>query len=238
MPQGIRVSEQTWPEIEVAFANKAIAILPIAASCKQHGRHLPMATDYIQTEWLVSQLIKQINAVVWPSISYGYYPAFVDYPGSCSLNETTFATVVVEIIQNIIDSGAKEIYLLNSGISTIRPLEKVISPLSSSINIHLINIYSGKHFCNVEKTIKQQARGSHADEIETSIMLAIAPEKVKMELADTCIIEKQTGPLNRTQPDQVNYSPSGVYGDARLATVEKGQALVTAMLKDVLQILR
>ena len=238
MNKGIRISEHAWPKIEAAFANNAVAILPIAASCKEHGRHLPMATDYIQAEWLVSQLITQVNAVVWPSLTYGYYPAFVEYPGSCTLTETTFEKVVFEIIQSIIADGAKQIYLINTGISTIPPLEKTAVLANSSSNVQLVNVYSGKHFSAAEKSIKQQTRGSHADEIETSMMLAIAPDKVHMNLADTCTEEKQSGPLNRTQPDQPNYSPSGVYGDARLATVEKGEKLVTAMLKDVLQAIK
>ena len=238
MQQGIRVAEKTWPDIEAAFANNAVAILPIAASCKEHGKHLPMATDYIQAEWLISQLINQINAVFWPSLSYGHYPAFVDYPGSCNLEESTFEKVVIEINHNIISAGANKIYLLNTGISTIPTLENVVRILSSFVKIQLINVYSGEYFSIVEKSIKQQKRGSHADEIETSIMLAIAPKKVNMELADTCTEEKQPGPLNRTQQDQPNYSPSGVYGDARLATEEKGKLLVAAMLKDILHLIQ
>ena len=238
MNQGIRVAEQSWPEVEAALANHAIAVLPIGATCKEHGKHMPMATDYLQTEWLISQIINQVNIVVWPTLGYGYYPAFVDYPGSCSLEENTFEKVVLEIIQGIIKSGAEQIFLLNTGISTIPALKNTVVSLKDSISITLSNIYSGDHFCAVEKKIKQQIRGSHADEIETSIMLAIASDKVLMDLADVYIEEKQPGPFNRIKKNQPNYSPSGVYGDARLATVEKGRLLLDAMLKDVLQVLQ
>jgi len=235
MTQGIRVANTTWPEVEVAFCNNAIAVLPIAATCKEHGRHLPMATDSIQAEWLISQLITQVNMVVWPILGYGYYPAFVDYPGSCNLNKTTFEKVVLEITNSIIASGAKQIFILNTGISTIRPLKNIVDSFKHPINIQLINVYSGVNFSAAEKDIKQQIRGNHADEIETSIMLAIAAEKVNMDLADATTAEMQPGPLNRKHQDQANYSPSGVYGNARLATAAKGKSLVAAMLKDVLQ---
>ena len=233
----MRVSERSWPEIKAALTNNAIAILPIAASCKEHGKHMPMSTDYLQVEWLISQLVTQVNTVVWPSLTYGYYPAFIDYPGSCSLEESTFEKVVTEILQGMIRSGAKKIYLLNTGISTISPLNRARKSFQNSVNIQLINIYSGKHFRAAEKKIKQQIRGSHADEIETSIMLVIAPDRVNMDLAEACTEEKQPGPLNRTQPELPNYSPSGVYGDARLATEEKGKNLLKAMLKDILEAL-
>ena len=238
MTHGIYAAEMSWPGIEAALANDAIAILPIAASCKEHGKHLPMATDYIQAKWLTSQLIKELNTVVWPSVSYGYYPAFLDYPGSCSLNEKTFEAVVTEIVENIFQSGAKKTHLLNTGISTIPPLENVVNKLSATLKIHLINIYRGSHFLAAEKKLKQQTVGSHADEIETSIMLAIASEKVNMKLAETSEFNKRPGPLNRTHFDKANFSPSGVYGNARLATKEKGKILIEAMLKDVLQAIK
>jgi len=238
MKKGIQVADRSWPEVESALLAGASAILPIGASCKEHGEHLPMATDCIQADWLVTQILAQVHAVAWPTLSYGFYPAFVEYPGSCSLQESTFMNVVTELIQNIIDSGAKKVYVLNTGISTIQPLKKVIEIISKDKNIQLVNVYYGENFLTTEKTLKQQKYGSHADEIETSIMLAIAADKVNMKLAKTNEFIKQPGPLNRTQAGAANFSPSGVFGDACLATQEKGKLLVQAMLEDVLQALR
>ncbi len=234
MSKSIRATDRTWVEIEQAIQNNAIAILPIAAACKQHGKHLPMSTDYIQAEWLVDQIVSQINAVIWPTVSYGYYPAFVNYPGSCNLNEKTFRNMVSEIINNIVSSGATNIFVLNTGISTIPPLNKVINYYKGEEVITLINVYSGRNFAMAENSIKQEKYGSHADEIETSIMLAIAPDKVNMALAETCTKAKLSSPFNRCHEDKPNYTPSGVYGDARLATKQKGKILIKAMLKDVL----
>lgn len=235
--KGICVADHTWPEIETALKNGAIAILPIAACAKEHGRHLPMSTDFIQADWLISQLLSKLNVLVWPTVNYGYYPAFADYPGSCSLNKSTFENVVFDIAQNIIKSGAKKLYLLNTGISTIESLKNTVVSIKSSTEINLINVYEGISFREVEKKISKQIRGSHADEIETSIMLAIDADKVNMDLAETNIQKIQPGPLNRKDKEQPNYSPSGVYGDARLATQEKGKLLLDAMLTDVLSVL-
>ena len=230
--KGIRVADHTWPEVETALGNGAIAILPVAASAKEHGRHLPMSTDYIQADWLITQLLSKANVLVWPTVNYGHYPAFIDYPGSCSLNKSTFEKVILEIAQAIIKSGAKKMFILNTGISTIEPLQNIVDSINS--NIYLINIYEGEKFCEVEKNICTQIRGGHADEIETSIMLAIDEGKVNMDLAETNIEIKQPGPFNRNYKEQPNYSPSGVYGDARLATQEKGRLLLDAILADVL----
>ena len=79
-----------------------------------------------------------------------------------------------------------------------------------------------------------QIRGGHADEIETSIMLAIDKSKVNLDLAETNIEIKQPPPFNRNYKEQPNCLPSGVYCDARLATKEKGSLLLKAVLADVL----
>jgi creatinine amidohydrolase len=79
----------------------------------------------------------------------------------------------------------------------------------------------------------KQSHGSHADEHETSLMLHIAPQVVDMGKA---VDDGATGNgrLSRVEGDGI-YSPSGVYGQATLATAEKGQAVAKALLEQVLQ---
>ena len=84
----------------------------------------------------------------------------------------------------------------------------------------------------VEK-VSQQSGGSHADEIETSMMLYIAPERVDMTVA-TRDFNPGAGPLTPQPGSPGIYSASGVYGDATLASREKGQRIVEAMVADIL----
>jgi creatinine amidohydrolase len=194
---GIRVARVSWPVLEAQLIRGAVAVLPVGAASKEHGRHLPMNTDLVQAEWLANRLLQQANVAVWPTVGYGYYPAFVDYPGSTSLTKTTFTDLVVEILGAIRHAGAQRVLLLNTGISTIEPLEAAIGR-------------------------------------ETSIMLAIAPEKVDMSRAVACSGAVIHGRLQRADPRTPGYSPSGVYGDPTLASADKGHRLVDAMLADVL----
>ena len=231
--KGIRVADSTWPLVAQRLATGAIGLLPIGAASKAHGRHLPMNTDQLQAEWLATQLVTRANVVVWPTLSYGYYPAFTDYPGSISLSEECFVGLTVDILNAMHHGGAKQALIINTGISTIPPLEIAIEQAQEFESLKLINIYRGQAFLAAEKALMEQRRGSHADEIETSIMLAIAPERVDMSQAEACADRDITGPLNRTDPHAANYSPSGVYGDPTLASVEKGQRLLAAMLADL-----
>jgi creatinine amidohydrolase len=227
------VAELCWPEVEQILAQDVLAILPIGAACKEHGPHLPLNTDYLQAEWLARNTALTCPSLIWPTIGYGFYPSFVEYPGSCSLSAQTFADTVQQILQGIVSAGASRILIINTGISTIPPLESMLAALDLTTQIHLFNAYAGSHFSVAVEDIEEQACGHHADEIETSIMLALAPQLVDMDKAACCTVEREDGPLNRHAPELPNYSPSGVLGDARLATTEKGSKLTAAMLKDM-----
>jgi creatinine amidohydrolase len=86
-----------------------------------------------------------------------------------------------------------------------------------------------------EAQVRQQARGTHADEIETSMMLYIAPQRVDMSKAVKDDHERGTGGLTRTAGAAGTYSPSGTWGDATLATREKGRLIVEATVAGVLR---
>jgi creatinine amidohydrolase len=80
----------------------------------------------------------------------------------------------------------------------------------------------------VEKQIKQQPAGTHADEMETSMMLYIAPQSVDMSKAQKDFPDG--APFQWRDPKAPNYSSSGIYGDATMATREKGEKLVRATI--------
>ena len=234
--RGAWVAKLTWPEVVERIQSGAVAILPVGAAAKEHGRHLPLNTDQLQVEWLSARLIEKANVLVWPTLTYGHYPAFTDYPGSSSLTIATFEKLVEEILLGIFGSGSKSALILNTGISTIAPVERVIARMGRPIE--LANVYQGRRYLKAEEKTRQQSYGSHADELETSIMLAIAPDKVNMSRAKPWVRQKmQAGPLVRNDKSHPNYSPDGVYGDPTLATKEKGELLLAAMLKDILELL-
>ena len=232
------VAELAWPEVKAYLERGYLAVLPIGAACKEHGHHLPMNTDFIQAEWLAQQTSLLCPSLIWPIMSYGFYPTFVEYPGSCSISEETFGQSIHDILQSILRAGANRIMILNTGISTVRPLENMLGELNKHKQIILFNVYSGSNFTNAVNEIEQQAVGGHADEIETSIMLTLVPDKVDMTKAKNFDTELVAGPLNPNDPDKPNYSPYGVIGDARLATIEKGEILTKAILADLAELIK
>jgi len=228
------IADLPWPTVAARLAAGATALLPIGAASKEHGPHLPLGTDCIQASYFSECVAASCNALLWPVVAYGYYPAFRDYPGSISLQEPTFSCLVTDILEDIARAGAHTAVLLNTGISTIGPLEALLALRPQRMPVRLINCYAGTRFCAVVAEVAEQAFGGHADEIETALMLAIKPSQVHLELAVASVTPIEHGAFNRRDPDAKNYSPSGVNGDPSLASVAKGQRLLEALVADVI----
>ena len=224
-----------WLEVSRRVATGAVGVLPIGAAAKQHGHHLPMNTDQIQTEWIATRLTEQFNILVWPTVNYGYFPAFTEYPGSCSISEDIFQSLVAEILKEIRRHDVKIAIVLNSGISTQSALRRACEAVA---NARLINIYDGPSLSRLSRRILQQTYGGHADERETSMMLAIDDESVIMEKTKSWDKPMRTGPLRRHDHHDCNYSPSGIIGDPTLASKKKGHMLLEAMMEDISEHLR
>ena len=228
------IERMRWDEVARRIGDGAAAILPIGAAAKQHGFHLPLNTDRIQAERLAGQMAEKVDALIWPTLTYGHYPAFVEYAGSSSLSISTFEALVREVAGQILGSGCAKLLVLNTGISTLAPVDRALARLASERVKHLW-IHEGPRYPRVARQLAEQGHGSHADELETSLMLALAPDLVDMTRAEASPDLKQTmaGALTPLDPDSPNYSRSGSYGDPTRATSAKGEALLAAMLDDL-----
>ncbi len=232
-----RVAVLTWDAVDHRLAQGAVAILPIGAGAKEHGLHMPMGTDQIQADWLADQLATKIDALIWPTVSYGYYPAFVAYAGSVTLSEATFVAVVREIVDGLIGFGAARVFVLNTSISTLPPVAQAIADCVDPAKAVHLKIHDGPRYLAAANALAQQTNGTHADELETSSMLVLAPDAVDM--ARIAAAPASSGPLvpgalNPNDASAPNYSPSGSTGEPGLATKKKGEALIAAMLEDLL----
>lgn len=231
--RGVFVADVAWPTVAERLAAGSTAVLPIGAASKEHGYHLPLNTDYLQAEWLAREMMTRHDLTVWPTLSYGYYPVFVDYPGSISIAWEIFEALVRDILDGMLNAGARRVAILNTGISTIAPLRASIGRLRDPSQALLCNVYSGAAFTTCANTIAEQSFGGHADEIETSIMLAIAPERVALGLAVAQPHAIARGVFNRRDPAAPTYCPSGAHGDPTRATADKGRQLLAAMIEDI-----
>ncbi len=234
-PRGVLLEQLAWPQAEKILTPETVVVIPLGAESKEHGPHLPLGNDWNMAEYLKQRVLQGADVVIAPTVNYSYYPAFVEYPGSTSLRLETARDVIVDICRGLSRFGPHRFYVLNTGISTLRPLRLAAELLAAEgIVLHFTDLSTAT--AGVEKEISQQEGGTHADEIETSMMLYIAPKTVDMSKA-VKDYHPGTGPLHRSPTDAGVYSVSGIYGDATLATRAKGQrvveALVNVLLSDI-----
>lgn len=224
---GIYLQQQNWQGAEQWLNAEVVVVFPLGAAAKEHGPHLPLNTDAVTANWLAERVRQRLSVVIAPLINASFYPAFVDYPGSISLQAETARDFIVDSCRSLAAFGVKHFYVINNGVSTERPLAMAQKILQmESIKFDFLRLPAV--FDQLPEGLFQQKWGSHADEHETSLMLHIAPELVDMSKAvdDGSAGE---GSLSRTS-GQGTCSPSGVYGQATLATAEKGQIVAEALI--------
>ena len=232
---GFWVADVSWPVVEERMAKGTIALLFVGAASKEHGRHLPMGTDYFLAQWLGEALIDNLDVAIWPTLTYGYYPAFTEYPGSCSLPNSLFVSLTKQVLDDISRSGACQTFVINTGISTIKGLEEAIRQ-SSNASAQALHLFKREAYEDIAKELEEQKYGSHADELETSKMLVVSPDKVQMDKAKPCDSKRfPPGRFSRNDKNSPNYSPDGVYGDPTLATAEKGRRVLEVIASDLLK---
>ncbi len=222
----------TWVEAAGLLGPASVVLLPLGAAAKEHGPHLPLDNDRRLAEYLAERVAKARDVIVAPTIAYHYYPAFVEYPGSTTLRLETARDLVTDIVSSIAAHGPRRFYVLNTGVSTARALEPAAAELSRrGLLLRYTDVLAAGS--RARAALEQQSGGTHADEMETSMMLHIAPWSVNMSKA-VKDFHPGEGRLTPRAGGAGVYSPSGIYGDATLATAAKGERLVEAMLADIL----
>jgi creatinine amidohydrolase len=234
--RGIVLADLTWQQAEKILTPDAIVVIPLGAEAKEHGPHLRLKNDLVLAQYFTRRVIERAAVVVAPTLNYHFYPAFVEYPGSTSLRLETARDLVVDICRGLARFGPKRFYVLNTGVSTIRALKPAQEALAADgIVMRYTDILTVGE--EAEKAVRQQEGGTHADEIETSMMLYIDPSLVDMSKAAKDYHPQGTGGLTRDPKGPGTYSPTGIWGDATLATREKGRRVVEAtvdgMVKEI-----
>lgn len=222
----------TWLEAEKALRPDAIVVIPIGAAAKEHGPHLRLDNDERLADGYARLLAESADVVIAPTLTYHFYPAFVEYPGSTSLRVETARDMTIDVVRSLAAHGPKRFYALNTGVSTLRALEPAAAELAKhGITFRFTDVLAA--LSGVEKEVGEQEGGTHADEIETSIMLVLAPDRVDMSKAQKDFVRGK-GRLTRDPKNtEGTYSPTGTWGDPTLATREKGRRVIEAFLAHV-----
>jgi len=238
-----RIDRMTWREAAEALAAGAPVVIPIGAAAKAHGPHLPLGTDWIVAEALGDALAARLPVLVAPNIGFGYYPAFVEYPGTLHMEAPAFQALAAGVALDLAQHGARRIAFLNFGVSTEGAVVQAAHDVYAKTGVRPA-IAQLRLFGRAADAALDAPGGGHADERETSLMLHLAPDLVRMEFAPAPSSEPPSGgppPLllrptrlaNGREPGPGEASLDGATGDPSRATTAKGAAVFEALLADL-----
>jgi creatinine amidohydrolase len=224
----IRASDAAWPEIAAHLASgDRIVILPFGA-LEQHGPQLPLSTDTLTASWVAVALAERLDAVLLPAVEYGATWNNAGYPGTATLAPETVTAIGLDIARAVRDWGAHACVIVNGDWGNRAPLEAVAA--NSPLPLLLLN-YPGMDdaVAEVRESRPAFAGLNHAEEVETSIILAISPGLVR---ADRYVAEYPDFPGDfGVRPMQLHpFSASGVFGDPATASAAKGEHILAATL--------
>ena len=235
---GDYLAELTWVEARAAFAERAVVVLPFAAGAKEHALHLPLNTDEQVLEFLLNAAVEERDVLVVPPVLHGWFPAFRSFPGTEVADPAVFQNYIRSVAESIIRNGARRLVLLNMGIAraTGLPLGVVARELRAQYGVPVLLVNWDDLETDEVASFTEQERGGHADEIETSIMLALNPDAVHMDRARKDY-RGERKPLIGYAPGKFSTDETGGYGDPTLASAAKGRKALAIMRRQWLDAL-
>ena len=165
--------------------NKRILIFPFS-SIEQHGNHLPVGTDKFILDGILDAFVRKYpklnNFIIMPNIYFGSASEHLQFKGTISINSSRYIDYVVDIVDQFCANKHHKFIFLNSHGGQTSHLDIVSKELKSkypSIDIVKANYFLFKGFENIISE-KELNYGYHGGEFETSLMLYLKPNLVKM----------------------------------------------------------
>jgi creatinine amidohydrolase len=223
----------TWLQVRDLKKQIGVVVLPIGA-IEQHGPHLPTATDALLAEAITKLALERLpaDAQVWrlPVQSYGKSNEHLGFAGTLSLRAETLMAVVMDIALSVAASGFRRLCFVNAHGGNSALLAMMAREIRVQTGLMVFNTFTNAGAPDpIEIPALESQYGIHANDWETSLMLHLAPDLVQMDkaLSEYPQLEGSvglTGGAAVTAWLTRDWSESGVFGDATLATAERGSA--------------
>lgn len=237
------------------LAAQTIALLPLGAT-EQHGPHLPLQVDTALAEGIVAaalaQLPAQLPVLALPTQAIGLSVEHQAFPGTLSLQPATLLALWTELGACVARAGVKKLLLFNAHGGNVSSMDIVARQLRQQ---HGLLVYHSSWFnlplpqaLHGAFSAHEHRFGVHGGEVETSMLLHLAPGQVHMQraqnFASTSAERAQQFPILGNGKSaklgwaMQDYNPQGAAGNAAAADARRGQALVTAAAQALAQLLQ
>lgn len=232
--------ELTWPEINEAILAKKVVLLPIG-STEQHGHHLPLDVDNFLARSVCLEAARRIprEVLVMPTIPYGYNEHALDFPGTIHVTYHHFIEYCLDVCKSVAHAGFDRLIIVDGHGSN----EHLCEFIARRATLETDALFASTMWTNLGaeafNTVRDSGMGgaAHACELETSVYLHLAPERVQMDKATDHYggaagqegskllqvdLARPLPPMKVVQWTS-GATPTGVSGAATLATAAKGK---------------
>ncbi len=244
IPDDRQFSYLTWQEVDHLPRERTLLVLPTAA-IEQHGYHLPLATDTLINNLVLGHALQllpgEASVFALPPICYGKSNEHIGYAGTLAVSAATFMSVVRDIGSSLAHADFQRLVLYNSHGGNSSAIDIMARDLRAEFGLRTFCLSASGGATLIGLDPQEKAYGYHAGELETSLLLAGCPELVKTDQYSVNYIADLTKPemlLPENEPATFAWlmkdiAPSGVLGDPRPSTPEKGQQWLAAMARKV-----
>jgi creatinine amidohydrolase len=223
-----RIKEMLPGDIVTLLETDPRLILPVG-TCEQHGPHLPLGCDTIIVERLADELSAEFGVLRAPTLEFGVNVVTERlFAGNGSLRRKTLHRALNDLINTWEATGVREFILLTAHEHDPH-LEALGTVITSGARVRVVDIFA----MNLSDLLEGQTEPMHGDEVDTSLMLFIAPELVRMDLAVDYMMSREELRRYRRGWLRIPEVSPGSIGRPTLATKEKGQLLYDRILSRV-----
>jgi creatinine amidohydrolase len=207
-------------EIAKAIDADARLIVPVG-TCEQHGPHMPMGCDTIIVESLADQLSAEFGVLRAPTLEYGVNVVTErGFAGNSWLRRKTLHRMLNDLLDTWESTGIKEFILLTAHEHDPH-LEALATVITNGARVRVVDIFA----MNLRDLLEGQTEPMHGDEVDTSLILYLAPELVRMDLAQDYMMSRDELRRYRRGWLRIPKGSPGSIGRPTLASREKGQLL-------------
>jgi creatinine amidohydrolase len=207
-------------EIAAALAGEPRLIVPIG-TCEQHGPHLPLGADTIIVEQLADDLSAEFGVLRAPTLEFGVnFVTARPQIGNASLRKKTLHRALNELLDSWESSGVQEFLLLTAHDHDPH-LEALATVITSGARVRVVNLFDA----DVSDLLQGDPELIHGGEADTSLLLFLAPDVVRMDLAHDYTMATRERGRYRKGWLRVPEDSRGCVGQPSLASAEKGRLL-------------
>jgi len=238
------LGELTWPEAEQRLREVDIALLPVGA-IEQHGPHLPLDTDAFDADHMarrVAEACSDPKPLVLPLIPYGVSYHHDDFPGTISVGNEALSKMVYDVGMSCARHGITKLVIVNGHGGNTPTLQFAAQLINRDANIFTA-VDTGETSDVDLAELCETPNDVHAGEMETSTSLAVRPDLVRMEMAESFVPDFSNQYLDFSARRSVEWyartqkiSPSGVLGDPTVASAEKGRRMWKIMVANLVEL--